>query len=282
MNWKLKGLAFRVMAALPFGHALYRLAQTFVTRNAFETITPALLRLHQYHVSVYRRGDRGVVMEFGGGRDLLSALLLSQAGALEVLVFDIDRHSNPAQVNHCISQLRSLQPGEWPPIADVDADLWRKYRIRYIAPGDARETGLDPASVSFVLSTSTLEHIPEAEIRAINAECVRIAKPGALFSHVIDYKDHYYYSDPAIGMFNFYRFTGREWRRWSPPNNNQNRLRHSDFTSLFSEAGLRSIEVLANPAPDGELMRVPLAEDFQRYDRQDLLIQSAYFVLERT
>jgi hypothetical protein len=283
MNWKIKGIAFRLLASLPFGDAVYQLLQRHVTRNSFQTITPALLRLHQYHVANYLRGPTGRVLEFGGGRDLLSPLLLSQAGASEVLVYDIERHSSPDQVNHCIRQLRVLQPGDWPEVADVGTDLERKYRICYVAPGDARATGLSGGSVSFIVSTSTLEHIPAGDIERILDECLRIAAPGAVFSHVVDYKDHYCYSDPSISMFNFYRFSELRWRWWNPPNHFQNRLRHTDFVRIFSRPELSEVDVVAHAA-DPEVLAslpLPLAPEFRGYSQVDLLTHSAYFVLRR-
>jgi len=82
------------------------------------------------------------------GRHFLSPLLLSNAGATEVLVYDIQRLSSPAQINHTIRQLRGRVPGEWPEIEDWP-DLERIYRIRYLAPGDARNTGLSGAYIDF-------------------------------------------------------------------------------------------------------------------------------------
>jgi hypothetical protein len=281
MNWKMKAMAFRVLAAAPFGHAAYNAAQRRVTRNAFQTITPSLLRLHQYHVNRFRLVAPGRALEFGGGRDLLSPLLLSNAGAQEILVYDIDRHSRPEQVNHCIRQLRAMQPGEWPEVADCDADLLKKYRIRYCAPGDARSTGLAAGSIKFVMSTSTLEHIPAEDIRRIHAECLRITAPGAIFSHVVDYKDHYYYSDPRIGMFNFYRYSTAQWRLWNPPNHYQNRLRHDAMKRLLVVPGTSVMELIDAVADEKELDGIPMAAEFRDLPVQDLLTQSAHIVLRR-
>ena len=281
LNWKLKGMAFRLLAFMPFGGWVYRQLQRHVTRNSLLTITPALLRLHQYHVTNYLRGPGGRAVEFGGGRELLSPLLLSRAGASEVLVYDIERLSSAAQVNHCIRQLRSMLPGEWPEITDCDGDLQQKYRIRYVAPGDVRATGLPDGSVGFICSTSTLEHIPAADIVLIVDECVRIAARGAVLSQVIDYTDHYRYSDAAISMFNFYRFGELAWRWWSPANHYQNRLRHSDFEKIFARPELSALEVQPRLAEPEQIAAVPLAARFRNCSRADLLTLSAYFVLQR-
>jgi len=282
MNWKMKGWLFRALAAVPFGQHLYNVAQRRILGTAFQEITPALLRLHNRHVANFQGAPPGRVMEFGGGRDLLSPLLMSQAGATEILVFDIDRHCRPDQVNHCIRQLRKLQPGEWPEVADCEGDLFAKYRIRYIAPGDARATALPNACVSFVMSTSTLEHIGVEDIRRIHSECLRVTAPGAVLSHIVDYTDHYRYTDSSIGMFNFYQFADAQWRWWNPPNHPQNRIRHAAMKDLLVVPGVQPVEITAHTVPASELEGLELAPRFRALAQQDLLTQCAYFTLQRT
>jgi SAM-dependent methyltransferase len=280
LNWKLKGTVFRLIQPLPGRQTLYRLLQRFITGNAFVTINETLLRLHRYQVANYLQGPRGIAVEFGGGRDLITPLLLSQTDATGIHVFDIDRLSSTEQVNNAIRQLRVTEPGEWPEVTDCDADLVRKYRVHYHAPGDARAMGLPDGSVSYICSTSVLEHIPLADIEQILKECARVAANDAIFSHVIDYADHYVYSDSSISLFNFYRFDEREWRWWNPPAHYQNRMRHSDFVQLFERFGLSTLETVISEAPPDSLANVPLAEPFRRYSLRDLLINSAYFVLK--
>lgn len=278
MNWRLKCIAFQILEHLPGGGFMHRAAQKYVTRSHLFDVTDAYLRLHQFHVAQYRRIHPGRVLEFGGGRHFLSPLLLSNAGATEVLVYDIQRLSSPLQINHTIRQLRGRVAGDWPEIADW-SDLERTYRIRYLAPGDARNTGLQPAHVNFFCSTSTLEHIPAADIQLIHAECLRVAAPGAVFSHIIDYADHYYYADASISLFNFYRYSERQWRWLNPPIHYQNRLRHSDFEKMFRDLNWRTVEVRSGSAAPDTLRKVPLDPMFRRYDAQDLLTSIGYFVL---
>jgi hypothetical protein len=160
LNWRLKCVAFQVLENLPGGGFLYRVAQKYVTGNHLFEVTDAYLSSHQFHVAQYKRVHPGRALEFGGGRHFLTPLLLSNAGATEVLVYDIQRLSSAAQINHTIRQLKGRVAGEWPEIKDW-SDLERIYRIRYLAPGDARNTGLSKAYINFVCSTSTLEHIPQ-------------------------------------------------------------------------------------------------------------------------
>lgn len=273
MDWRLKCVALYAFASAPW---LYRAVQR-ATGSAFLAVTDTHFRLHQRHADLYQRVHPGRALEFGGGRHFLSPLLLSHAGATEVLVYDLERLSSPALVNHTIRQLRGRLPGRWPEVSGFD-DLALKYRIRYLAPADARDTGLPDASVDFVCSTSTLEHIPPDDIRRILGECVRVTRRGAVLSHVVDYQDHYSYADKSLSPFNFYRFSEKAWRWLNPPNHFQNRLRHSDYERMFGELPLMTVDVLSRRSNE---IGVPLAAAFKRYESVDLSTCSAYFVLQR-
>jgi hypothetical protein len=274
----MKVVAFQILEHLPGGGALYRAAQKYVTGGHLFDVTDAYLRMHQFHVAQYARIHPGRALEFGGGRHFLSPLLLSGAGATEVLVYDIQRLSSPAQINHTIRQLRGRVAGDWPEIKDWP-DLERIYRIRYLAPGDARRTGLPRGSVNFFCSTSTLEHIPAADIRLIVNECGRVAADNAVFSNIIDYADHYHYADPSVPLFNFYRYSERRWKWMNPSNHFQNRLRHSDFANMFREMNWKEIEVKAGAASPDSVRTIPIDPGFSRYDAADLLTSIGYFVL---
>ena len=283
MNWKLKCLAFKALHNMPAGRFLHALAQRYVTRRYFETLSPGLMATCDFHIANLRRLPRGArVLEFGCGRNLLTPLLLSNAGAGTIYAYDIERIATVNQVNGMISQLRTSVPGEWPALRSL-ADLWPLYRILYRAPADARDSGLPENSVDLFCSTSTLEHIPRADIRSILQECLRIANAGALFSFIIDYHDHYGTADPKITRFNFYRYPDQEWRRYNPPNHFQNRLRHSDHELIYRDIGLHSVinsrRVL--PSAEDDLARLEICDAFRHYSRDDLLTTKGYFLLSR-
>jgi hypothetical protein len=216
-------------------------------------------------------------LEFGAGSHLLTALLLSAAGAREVFAYDIKPIATVEQVNHVIRQLRERAlPGEWREIENL-GDLVPCYRIRYCAPGDAGNTGLPARSIDFFCSTSTLEHIAIADIERILAECTRIATPHAVWSHIIDYHDHYASADPSITRFNFYRYSSRRWQWLNPPNHFQNRLRHSDFVRLFVRHGLKADE--ARAVLPAESLPFPPHPEFNHYSHDDLLALNGFFCL---
>jgi SAM-dependent methyltransferase len=275
LDWRLKCLAFHALSVLPGQRALYSLLQRRVTGRYFVSLTDADLHAYGFHTRQFRGGR---ALEFGSGSNLLTPLLLSAAGATEVLAYDIQPLATVEQINHAIVQLRGRVAGDWPAIGHLD-DLQRLYRIRYCAPGDARDTGLAAGSVDFICSTSVLEHISQPDIEAILAECRRIANPNALLSFVIDYHDHYATADSAITRFNFYKYEDWAWRWLNPDKHYQNRLRHSDFERMFEAAGYRALENRAVFPPDSPAQFTGLAARFRRYSWEDLVALNGFFVL---
>jgi SAM-dependent methyltransferase len=289
MHWKVKCLAHYALYYLPFGAAVHKLAQRHVTGRYFPRLGPQDIRAYQLHVDNFRRagfGTDSIALEFGGGANLVAPLLLSAAGAGQVLVYDLKPLATVEQVNDAIRQLReqgieTCNAVAWPQVDNLAVDLTARYRIEYRAPGDARHSGLADQSVSLVYSTSTLEHIPPREIRQILLECRRILKHDGIISFVIDYHDHYFSADPDITRFNFLRYEDRAWKWFNPPNHFQNRLRHSDYERIFAECGLAPIEArhVIPPGSIEELKQVPVAASFRRYSLEDLAGRNGIFLL---
>lgn len=274
MDWRLKCAAMHVLSMIP-GHAIHGLLQR-VSGRYFEVLTSEVLVAYNFHITNFRRLPAGsVALEFGAGRNMLSPLLLSHAGASRVYAYDLDRIATVPQVNAVIRQLRQMLPGDWREITAL-SDLER-YRIDYRAPGDARTTGLPDGSVNFVCSTSTLEHIPSADIRRILRECRRVLTSDGLMSHIIDYHDHYASADRSISRVHFYRYSERAWQFANPSRHYQNRLRHSDYIELFEAAGLSAVEQRALITPVA-IDRDVIHERFLRYSDEDLAALNGFFV----
>jgi len=256
--------------ALNYLPALHR-KMHHLTGRYFFTVSDAEFSAYSFHVRHFKGGR---ALEFGSGPHLLAPLLLSAAGATEVLTYDLNRLASIEQINHVIRQLRGRVASEWPEIESF-ADLERLYRVKYLAPADVRNTGLPARSVDFIFSTSVLEHVPTDQIREILRECERLAKPDARLSFIIDYHDHYSTADPSIPRFNFYRY-GSAWRLFNPGNHYQNRLRHSDYIRLFNR-----FDVVSERIPcDGGLPET-LSPMFRSYSNEDLTALNGLFVLHK-
>lgn len=274
-DWRIKCAALHVLNILPA--KLHKLTH-HISGRYFLKVTSQLLAAHGYHVNNFRKVG-GAALEFGAGSNLLCPLLLSNAGATQVFTYDLSRLATVQQVNHVIRQLRSVIGGDWPEVDDLDDSLIRLYRIHYMAPADARSTGLPSHSIDFICSTSTLEHIPVDDIYLILKECQRLGSRQALFSFLIDYHDHYASADSSITRVNFYRYSERAWKLFNPPNHYQNRLRHSDYERIFHECKLAPIESRA-VVPHIEIDNNRIAPCFRSYNLQDLMALNGFFTMK--
>ncbi len=113
-------------------------------------------------------------------------------------------------------------------------------QIKYIAPGDAARTGLNPGSIDFHTSFNVFEHIPRDVLLAILAEGNRIISDTGLFVHRVDYSDHFSHSDTHISPINFLQYSDATWNRYAGNRYMyMNRLRHDDFLAMFDSNGHR-------------------------------------------
>jgi SAM-dependent methyltransferase len=250
------------------------------------------------HLDAYEKHGPGVpaaeatFFEFGAGWDLAIPLSYALLGVGRQVVVDIRPSARLELVGDTIAAFERLRPELEEaaagralrvlggPISTL-AELEQRFGIRYLAPCDARDTGLPEGSVEFVSSTDTCEHIPSPDLAAIFAECRRLLRPGGAFSCRIDLQDHYAYFDRGLSRYNFLRFSDRTWGLVNSPLHFQNRLRGPDYLRLVRDAGLELlVENPSGPSDQGraELRTFPLAERFRGYSLDDVGVTVLSFV----
>lgn len=164
---------------------------------------------------------------------------------------------------------------------DSAAGLTARFGIEYRAPCDARATGLPAASIDFVSSTSTLEHVPERDLVPVLAECRRLLRPDGALSCRIDLRDHFSYADPRVSPYNFLRYSTLRWRLLNSRLLYQNRLRLPDYLRALDEAGFDIVAVDAEtPGPEARaaLAWLRVAAPFRRYTEEELAVGTAFVV----
>jgi len=159
------------------------------------------------------------------------------------------------------------------------------YGIKYFAPCDARNTGLDAGSVNVITSTNTLEHISPHDIQKILLECHRLLHNDGLMILFIDYKDHYSYFDHNISAYNFLQYSDRKWMLFNPSLHYQNRLRHKDYIKLIHSTGF---EIVEERREDGAIEDVEtikklfIDKRFSDYNLFELSAKSSTLVLRKS
>ncbi len=295
-RWKAKAALQTVFSRVPGGEALNYLCQRRIFRNlpiSDDTFRATAQNARRHLENLTKYGtvpvNEATFYEFGAGKDLVIPLAYYCLGVREQLIVDI---RDLAREELLLDAIRRLRARVVPDLArSPDAALavsGRQQRlaalgITYRAPCDARATGLADASVDYITSTSTLEHIPPTDIRLILRESRRILRPEGVMSMLIDYQDHYSYADSSISAYNFLRYDEREWARWNPSLQYQNRSRHSDYLEMFEAEGFEVVAeetVGGTPADLDTIAELPPAALFRERDPQDLATRLAFVTLK--
>lgn len=287
MRWLAKALAQKGLSGLPRPERANYVFQRHITRSlpvSAEGFARRFDRADQ-HLRAYEEHGPGhapseaVFYEFGAGWDLAVPLSFWSLGVERQILVDLRANVRFELVDATLDRLRGLAAGR--PLRDPGrapvrsvAELERRFGIRYLAPCDARATGLPPGSVDFVSSTSTLEHVPAEELVPLLAECRRLLRPDGVMSSRIDLSDHYSHFDRSLSPYNFLRYSERAWRLANSSLLYQNRLRRPDYVRAFEEAGFVLVAEKAwrpKRGPNGPA-RLDLAERFRAHDLEDLAV----------
>ena len=240
--------------------------------------------------------DKVTYYEFGAGWDLINPIAISLLGIHKLHCIDIRKLVFPELLNNTILRLASLKekiPFDYAlpdgiPIAIRSnfKDILNEYFcVDYRAPMDARNTDFQDASIDFIVSNATLEHVPKEDIAKIINECYRIMKKGGILSCWIDFRDHWSFFDHDISIYNYLKYSPAQWRKYNPSLHFQNRLRHKDYLDLIAHTDFELLEDNPNPPSDKELdllRNLNIDHYFlDKYTPEELAIKSSLLVLRK-
>jgi SAM-dependent methyltransferase len=302
MRWLAKAALQRGLGFVPQGERLNYVFQRHVRRSlpASESVFRRKFARALQHLRAYEENGPGTpaadacFYEFGAGWDLTIPLSYAALGVGRQVLVDIRPSARVALVNDSLAALERLRDKleaeagrELRPLGGAIGsrdELEERFGMSYLAPRDARTTGLPAETVDFVSSTDTCEHIPPADLARIFGECRRLLRPGGAFSCRIDLQDHYSYFDRSLSRYHFLRFSDRAWRLVNSPLHYQNRLRSPDYLRLVREAGFDVVaERPSGPSEEGleQLRSLPLAPRFSGYTPEELGVTILSFVARR-
>jgi SAM-dependent methyltransferase len=284
MRWVAKAALQRGLGLLPQGERLNYLFQRHVARSlpgGEPVVRRKLARARQHLEAFGRPVEDAVFYEFGAGWDLAIPLSYAALGVPQQVVVDIRPSARVELVNETLALLERELGSLGGPVSSL-AELEERFGITYLAPRDARATGLDADSIDFITSTDVCEHIPEADLAQIFRECKRLLRPGGTISCRIDLQDHYAYFDPSLSRYHFLRFSDRAWGLVNSPLHFQNRLREPDYRRLVEAAGFEIVSwTPSGPSDEGlaELEAMELAPRFRNgYTPEQLGVTVLSFV----
>lgn len=144
--------------------------------------------------------------------------------------------------------------------------------------GDAAQSNIDAASIDFICSNNTFEHVHPGALKEILSEFKRIVKPGGVMSHFIDLSDHFAHFDTSLTIYNFLKFSRKQWALIDNSIQPQNRWRWKDYRRLYEELELPITSESIRPGDLNALAQVRVHSEFQDYTPMELAISHGYLI----
>ena len=315
-KWKIKNALAYMTSYIPNGDRLYYQIQKNITKSvwvddiSFKSYFESKVLKH---LSEFKKFDgkslnESKVFEFGAGWDLLAPIGFCLVGGVRHYVtVDLNAYVHPELIKNTLELYSRNAPfvkalcknrlgldvsqrldALCSIIEDINIsrinDYVQSIGIDYRTCYDASKTEFERSFFDYIVSNVTVEHIPTQSLKKILAECNRILNKEGIISITADLQAHYSYYDKSISVYNFLKYSGKEWRKYNPPRHYQNRLRKVDYEKLLNNAGFIIVDdIYDNPSEeDRKLLRtLPISKDFDKYNDTDLLIKGIYFVAKK-
>jgi len=300
-KWVLKAIIQKLISFLPGSHRINFWFQKYVTKGV--NMNDSYLGDKLVHAEDHLRFAQSLgglkdktSLELGTGWYPVVPLSLFLAGIEKTVSIDLSPLMNKEAIWQTIEAMRSWQKAGklngfqqyWQEdrlaffmqadfkameLEEILDSLHFEYRV-----GDARQLK-DPAdSFDLIHSNNVFEHIYPQILKEILKEFKRVLKKGGLMSHFIDMSDHFAHLDSSITIYNFLSYSESSWRRIDNSVQPQNRMRLSDYETLYQELGLDIKEREFRAGEPEKLKQVQLAPPFAGRSIKELAISHAHLV----
>jgi hypothetical protein len=285
-KWILKAIVQKGISLLPAGHRVNYVFQKYITKGVVLSDDYLLDRLSHAsaHLKFFRthsgRDFPKTTLELGTGWYPVVPICNFLAGAEAIHSVDIRMLTNKAHLLTTIDRMLEvidygnnfpvnipLKPDRLLVLRDLKEhgqsrslqSLLNTLHIHYLVQ-DARQLDFPTASIDLVHSNNTFEHVFPDVLMAILMEFQRIC--GGIQSHFIDMSDHFAHFDSKINIYNFLRFSERQWRWIDNSIQPQNRWRFDDYLELYHKLDIRVLEATHRPGDISQVTEIHLAKPF--------------------
>lgn len=144
---------------------------------------------------------------------------------------------------------------------------------------DEKDVEIKNNSIDLVHSNNTFEFIPAPELKTLLQKFKQLLKTdGGVMSHFIDLTDHYSHFDFSISNFNFLKYSDKMWKFIDNDLKRQNRLRITDYRSIYKQANIQITEEINTQGDWNALMSLKIDEKFKQISNEDLVIIHSYII----
>ncbi len=299
--WIMKAVVQKAISVMPAGHRVNGVLQRHVTRRQRLTAKSLDTKLgrtrdHLEGYAEFAGGTPRAVLELGTGWFPVVPVAMSLSGVERVHSVDITSHVTPENLAAAAGRVLEAAEenperfGPWPdeermgslreildasdgppPVDDVAEVLGIDFIV-----GDAATVDLPDESIDLIVSNNTLEHIPEPVIRRLLVRFRGLVAPDGVMSHFIDLSDHFAHLDRSITIYNFLRFSERQWRWIDNDIQPQNRMRCRDHQRMQEELGFQIVRTDPWSGDLDALRRTELHPDYRAMPEREVAISHCH------
>jgi hypothetical protein len=303
-KWILKAIVQKTISFLPFGNNINFMFQKYVTKGVQLSDDYFYDRLGhgQEHLLSFQKFTGKpfpqTSLEIGTGWYPVVPVAFFLAGTGKIYSVDITFLTSKERVKTTLEKfIECVNDSRLKTFVDFKSDrlsiikellekyeelslteILQKLNITYLVE-DARKLSIPNDSIDLVNSNNTFEHIYPVILIPILKEFKRVVKKqDGVMSHAIDMSDHFAHFDKTISIYNFLRFTEKQWSWIDNSIQPQNRLRFSAYQKIFSDLDIVISEQSFRPGNIDEVKQTPLVMPFANMSPEDVAISHCYFV----
>ena len=181
--------------------------------------------------------------------------------------------------------LENINDQRWEQLQEVislqkklnEEQICRILRLKLMSQ-DARNTKLPAQSIDFIISNNIYEHTYPLVLKFILKEFKRILAPQGIMSHFVDLSDHFAHFDKNITIYNFLKYSEKQWQKIDNSIQPQNRLRWKDYEKMYQDLEIIYTSEKLEKGDLKALATVSIHEMFNNFDMEELAISHGYLV----
>lgn len=302
--WIVKAIIQKTIATLPFKHKVNYLFQKHVTKGL--ALTDELFddrlghaRAHWRHFKAnHPVADNFTSLELGTGWYPIVPLAMYLCGAGRMVTIDISDLLQTPALHATIrkflayaadGRLVAFIPARADRLATLETLLAKNETPQRLLKHlncealllDARDTKLPAASFDLIHSNNTFEHVFPEVLKDILVEFHRLLRADGVMTHFTDHSDHFAHLDKGITIYNYLKFTPRQWQLIDNDIQPQNRWRINQYRQLLHQCGFAIIAEDNRVGSLDDLKRVKLAEPFSTFATEDVLVSHSMLVCRK-
>ncbi len=303
-KWKQKAIIQKIISYLPLSHKINYIFQKYVTKgvNLSDQYFYDRLGHARDHIKSFLKYSDNTTpqscLEIGTGWYPIVPISFFLIGADKIYSVDISFLTSKERMQTTLGKfIESNKSGQLksyidflPDRFDIITNLFNGYekisldevlqklKITYLNE-DARKLSLPDNSIDLVNSNNTFEHISPDILIPILKEFKRVVKKqGGVFSHFIDLSDHFAHFDKSISIYNFLRFSDKQWKWIDNSIQPQNRIRIYDYKQIYSDLKIPISEESFRKGNLNELKTIPLADKFANRPLDEIARSHCHFI----